>query len=212
MIITTDFILRCWRSPAGAKRGGPIGRLARGCALAGLTLVLAFQNAAHAEGASFQSVRLEATDEGYQLDAELDIALTAAMQEAVRKGVPLYFVVEFELTRSRWYWLDQVVARATRERRIGYAPLTDQYKVSVSGVSQNVASFADVKRILSRVRSWTVIEKGRLKPGEKYNAAVRFRLDSSQLPKPFQLNVLASKEWSLSSDWYRWPVTGEGKP
>jgi hypothetical protein len=165
-----------------------------------------------AEGAVFQSVRLEATDEGYQLDAELDLNLTTAMQEAVRKGVPLYFVVEFELSRGRWYWLDQVVARATRERRVGFAPLTDQYRISVSGVSQNVSSFDEVKRVLSRVRSWTVMEKGRLKAGEKYEAAVRFRLDNSQLPKPFQLNVLASKEWSLTSDWYRWTINGDGKP
>ncbi len=179
--------------------------------LAGIICALCLPGIAAAEGASFQSVRLEATDEGYQLDAEIDITLTATMQEAVRKGVPLYFVVEFELTRGRWYWLDQVVASARRERRIGFAPLTDQYRVTVSGVSQNVASFDEVKRILSRVRSWTVLERGRLKAGEKYQAAVRFRLDTSQLPKPFQLNVLASKEWSLSSDWYRWTVVGEDK-
>ncbi|HEX9392832.1 MAG TPA: DUF4390 domain-containing protein [Usitatibacteraceae bacterium] len=182
------------------------------CVFIGIAFALGVPRIAAAEGATFHSVRLEATDEGYQLDAELDISLTAGMQEAVRKGVPLYFVVEFELTRNRWYWLDQVVARATRERRIGFAPLTDQYRVTVSGVSQNVSSFDEVKRILSRVRSWTVLEKGRLKPGEKYQAAVRFRLDTSQLPKPFQLNVLASKEWSLSSDWYRWTVSGDDKP
>lgn len=219
MTITTDFITRCWRSPSRRKRAACwpfrdcFTPLFRGLSIfCVLVLGMWLPHIAAAEGAAFQSVRLEVTDEGYQLDAEIDIALTAGMQEAVRKGVPLYFIVEFELRRGRWYWLDQVVARATRERRIGFAPLTDQYRVSVSGVSQNVASFDDVKRILSRVRSWTVLEKGRLKPGEKYEAAVRFRLDTSQLPKPFQLNVLASKEWSLSSDWYRWTVNGDGKP
>ena len=219
MTITTDFITRCWRSPSRRERAAcwpfrdSFTPLFRGLSIfCVLVFGMWLPHIAAAEGAAFQSVRLEVTDEGYQLDAEIDIALTAGMQEAVRKGVPLYFIVEFELRRGRWYWLDQVVARATRERRIGFAPLTDQYRVSVSGVSQNVASFDDVKRILSRVRSWTVLEKGRLKPGEKYEAAVRFRLDTSQLPKPFQLNVLASKEWSLSSDWYRWTVNGDGKP
>ena len=214
MIITTDFITRCWRNPSHTERTARL-IVRAGLALyvlCALVFSVCLSRIAAAEGASFQSVRLEATDEGFQLDAEIDITLTASMQEAVRKGVPLYFVVEFELTRSRWYWLDQVIARATRERRIGFAPLTDQYRVTVSGVSQNVSSFDEVKRILSRVRSWTVLEKGRLKPGEKYEAAVRFRLDTSQLPKPFQLNVLASKEWSLSSDWYRWTVNGDGKP
>ena len=135
------------------------------------------------------------------------------MEQAVRKGVPLYFTVEFEVTRGRWYWFDQVMVRERRDRRVAFAPLTDQYRITVSGISQYVTSFEDVKRVLSRVRSWNVIEKGRLKPGEKYEAAVRFRLDTAQLPKPFQLNVLASKEWSLESDWYRWTISGgEQKP
>lgn len=157
-----------------------------------------------AEGVIVKSAKLESTEEGYQLDADFDFQLNAAMQEAVRKGVPLYFVVEFELTRGRWYWLDQKVAQESRDRRLSYAPLTEQYRITVSGVSQNVSNFEEVRRILSRVRSWTVVEKGKLKPGERYEAALRFRLDTAQLPKPFQLSVMTSKEWSLASDWHRW--------
>ena len=65
----------------------------------------------------------------------------------------------------------------------------------------------DVRRVISRLRSWTVAEKGQLKQGEKYEAALRLRLDTSQLPKPFQLNVITSKEWSLASEWHRWSFT-----
>jgi hypothetical protein len=162
---------------------------------------------AHAEGATITDAKLEATEDGYQIEADLQLQLTATLQEAVRKGVPLYFVVEFELSRGRWYWFDQTVMSASRERRVSYAPLTDQYRISFSGISQNVTSFEEVRRALSRVRSWTVLEKGKLRAGEKYDAALRFRLDTSQLPKPFQLNAIASKEWSLASDWYRWVVT-----
>lgn len=169
---------------------------------------------AHAEGATITNAKLDASEDGYQVDADIELQLTAALQEAVRKGVPLYFVAEFELTRGRWYWVDQTITFASRERRISYAPLTDQYRISYSGISQNVSSFEDVRRALSRVRSWTVIEKGKLRVGERYDAALRFRLDTSQLPKPFQLNVIASKEWSLSSDWYRWTFIApmESKP
>ena len=168
-------------------------------------------SSAFAEGATISSAKLEASEEGYQIDADIELQLTATLQDAVRKGVPLYFIVEFELSRGRWYWLDQTLTSVSRERRISYAPLTDQYRISYSGISQNVSTFEDVRRALSRVRSWTVLEKGRLRPGEKYDAALRFRLDTSQLPKPFQLNVIASKEWGLSSDWYRWTVTAPGE-
>jgi len=162
---------------------------------------------AHAEGAAIASAKIELTDEGYQLNADIDLQLSPVLQEAVRKGVPLYFVAEFQLTRGRWYWLDQSVISAKRDRRVSYAPLTEQYRVITSGISQNVTTFEDVRKLLSRVRSWTIAEKGQLRPGEKYEAALRFRLDTAQLPKPFQLNVITSKDWTLSSEWHRWGYT-----
>jgi hypothetical protein len=173
------------------------------------SLSLLIPQGAWAEGATIRNAKLEATEDGYQLNADIDVQLTAAMQEALRKGMPLYFVVDFELTKGRWYWFDQGIASVSRDRRVVYAPLTDQYRVTVAGFSQNVSTIEEVQRILSRVRSWAVLDKGRLKLGERYEAAVRFRLDNAQLPKPFQLNVLASRDWSLSSDWYRWTVNGD---
>ncbi len=197
-MFTTDSITHFWRRRVKARQQC-VSLLA--CAWFFLPSL------AGAQSASISTARLEATEEGYQLNADIELQLTAGMQEAVRKGVPLYFVAEFQLTRGRWYWLDQNVISATRDRRISYAPLTDQYRIATSGISQNVSSFDDVSRVISRIRSWTVAEKGQLKPGEKYEAALRFRLDTSQLPKPFQLNVITSKEWSLSSEWHRWSVT-----
>ncbi|HEX4857466.1 MAG TPA: DUF4390 domain-containing protein, partial [Usitatibacteraceae bacterium] len=139
------------------------------------------------------AAKLELTDEGYQLNADVELQLAPALFEAVRKGVPLYFQAEFELTRGRWYWFDQRIASAQRERRLSFAPLTDQYRVVTSGISQTLSSAEDVARVLSRIRSWTVAERGQLKAGERYEAALRFRLDSSQLPKPFQLSVLTAR-------------------
>lgn len=181
-----------------------VRRLGAGaCLILGATLG-ATADSAHAEGAAVESAKIELTDEGYQLNADIELQLSPVLQDAVRKGVPLYFVAEFQLNRGRWYWLDQTVVAARRDRRVSYAPLTEQYRVITSGISQNVTTFEDVRRLLSRVRSWTIAEKGQLKPGEKYEAALRFRLDTAQLPKPFQLNVITSKDWALSSDWYRW--------
>ena len=198
-MFTTDSITRYWRRRVKSRQP---------CAwLLTCVILLLMPAMARAQSASITTAKLEVTEDGYQLDADIDLQLTAGMQDAVRKGVPLYFIAEFQLTRGRWYWLDQRVISATRDRRISYAPLTDQYRIAISGISQNVSSFEEVRRALSRIRSWTVAEKGQLKPGEKFEAALRFRLDTSQLPKPFQLNVITSKEWSLSSEWYRWSVT-----
>jgi len=198
-MFTTDFITRSWRRRVSTWRAA---RQSLAC-----LILVAAPVVVLAQSANITNAKLDVTEDGLQLNADIELQLTAGMQEAVRKGVPLYFIAEFQVTRGRWYWLDQSVISATRDRRVSYAPLTDQYRIAVSGISQNVSSFEEVKRALSRIRSWTVAEKGQLKPGEKYEAALRFRLDTSQLPKPFQLNVITSKEWSLSSDWYRWSVT-----
>lgn len=202
MIFTTDFITRYWR-----RRVKQLPQVVWLCACTLLVILVLLPAAARAQSASVSNAKLDITEDGYQLNADFELQLTTGMQEAVRKGVPLYFVAEFQLTRGRWYWLDQNVISANRDRRVSYAPLTDQYRVAVSGISQNVTTFDDVRRVLSRIRSWTVAEKGQLRPGEKYEAALRFRLDTSQLPKPFQLNVITSKEWSLASDWHRWSFT-----
>lgn len=170
-------------------------------------LMLIWPTFATADIVKVTSARLEQTEDGYQLNADFDLQLSSTLLEAVRKGVPLYFDVEFELTRDRWYWLDDVVVKGSRERRLSYSPLTEQYRLTTSGISQNISSAEDVRRVLSRIRSWTVAERGKFKPGEKLRAAVRFRLDTAQLPKPFQLNTIGSREWSLSSEWQRWTVT-----
>jgi hypothetical protein len=170
-------------------------------------LMLVWPTLAAGDTVKVISARLEQTEDGYQLNADFDLQLSSTLLEAVRKGVPLYFDVEFELTRDRWYWLDDVVVKGSRERRLSYSPLTEQYRLTTSGISQNISTAEDVRRVLSRIRSWTVAERGRFKPGEKMQAAVRFRLDTAQLPKPFQLNTIGSREWSLSSEWQRWTVT-----
>lgn len=163
--------------------------------------------AAQADGVKLKSAKLELTDDGYQVNADFDLQLATSLLETIRKGVPLYFTVDFEITRSRWYWLDEVATRTSRERRVSYAPLTEQFRLNTAGISQNLTSAEDVQRVLSRIRSWTIADRGKFKPGDKFEAAIRFRLDTAQLPKPFQLNTFGSREWNLSSEWSRWTVT-----
>ncbi len=173
----------------------------------GLLLCLVLPAAARADGVQVKTAKIEATEDGYQLNADFDLQLASTLLETIRKGVPLYFVVEFELSRGRWYWLDEVAIRAVRERRVSYAPLTEQFRLNTAGISQNLSHADDVRRVLSRIRSWIIAEKGKFKPGEKLDAAIRFRLDTAKLPKPFQLNTIGSREWDLSSDWHRWTIT-----
>ena len=38
-------------------------------------------------------------------------------------------------------------------------------------------------------------------------AALRLRLDSTQLPRAFQVSAVGSRDWIISSDWHRWTVS-----
>lgn len=141
------------------------------------------------------------------LNAEFDLALNPTLEEALQNGVPLYFVLETEIARPRWYWLDEKVHSTSTTWRVSYAPLSQQYRVASGLFSQNVGSIAEVERLIGRVTSRPIMRAADLSPGARYEGAVRLRLDVNQLPKPFQVNALASREWQLASDWRRFPFT-----
>ena len=160
-----------------------------------------------AEGISVRSATIEPADDGWQIDAQFDVQFSPRLAEAVNRGVALYFIVEFEISRPRWYWFDEKPIQATQLYKISYTPLLRQYRLSVGNIYQNFNSFEEVTRVLSRLRGWHVADKGALKKDQVYQAAVRMRLDTAQLPKPFQLNAIASRDWTLESDWHRWSMT-----
>lgn len=144
-------------------------------------------------------------DEGYVLSADFRFELNPRLEEAVARGVTLYFVADFELMRNRWYWFDEKLVSRNQVFRLYYHALTLQYRLSTGGLHQSFPTLAEALRMLSRLRNWQVIEVGdKAKAGETYDAALRLRLDVTQLPRPFQISALGSKDWALSSDWKVW--------
>lgn len=160
-----------------------------------------------AEGIQVRSAVLEAGTDGYRLNADFDISFTHTLEDALNKGVALYFVTEFELTRPRWYWFDQKVVELRQQFKLSYNALTRQYRLSVGTLYQNYATLEEAVNVMSQLHNRLVAEKDALEKDQKYAAALRMKLDLSQLPKPFQVNALASNDWTLSSDWHRWEVT-----
>ena len=122
--------------------------------------------------------------------------------------MPLYFLLEFEVIRPRWYWLNEKVFNTQQQYRLAYNALTRQYPARRRfALPEFCGSLAETLDFLSRVRRRQVLEPGTLSKGNTYMAGVRMRLDVSQLPKPFQLNALASRDWNFGSEWHRWSVT-----
>ena len=150
---------------------------------------------------------LQPAAEGYLVDADFEFELNARLEEALNNGVALAFVVEFELTRPRWYWFDEKLASARLEQRLSYNPLLRQYRVSRGPLQHNYSALADALAGLDQVRGWLALEHDRLSLDTSYVAALRMRLDTGQLPKPFQFTALTDREWNVSSQWKRLPFT-----
>jgi hypothetical protein len=159
---------------------------------------------AHADVVPVKSAELRVDEGDLILSAEFGLTLTPSLEEALQKGIPLYFTVEFELLRARWYWLDEKIAEWSITYRVSYSALTQKYRVASGPLGQAFESLEEVERFIGRVASRPVGRADALAKGGRYEAAIRIKLDVNQLPKPFQVNALASREWQLASDWHRW--------
>ena len=168
-----------------------------------LGAALAVAPVARADDIEITDVRLVATEDGVVLAADFAFDLNPRLAEAVTNGVPLYFAVEFELTRPRWYWFDEKAAVKRLQLRLSYHALSRQYRLSTGVLQRNYPTLEEALNVLRRVRNWQVVERGTALADAAYEAAVRMRLDVTLLPKPFQLSALTSRDLSLESAWKR---------
>jgi Domain of unknown function (DUF4390) len=189
------------RSPLDPSRSSA---LALFVALVWAACWLAVAAPARADTIPVRTAELRIEEGEVLLNAEFDLTLNPTLEEALQRGVPLYFILEFELTRGRWYWFDEKVGQTSLTYRVSYNALTRQYRVGSGLLAQTLGSLEEVERYIGRVTSRPVARADGLAKGMRYEASIRLRLDVAQLPKPFQVNALASREWTLASDWYRW--------
>lgn len=174
-------------------------------------LAFSLQHAtAHADGIDIQEAHLESSDEGYRLSAIYDFDLNRGLEDALSRGIPLYFTTEIEITKPRWYWFDAKEVVNSQTVRISYNVLTRQYYAAIGNrLHQSFDSLDDALSLVRRPSRWVVADNGTLKPGTTYEVAVRMQLDVAQLPKPFQIHALNSSDWRLSSDWERFDYTAD---
>ena len=171
--------------------------------LLGLVLLLSIGTTQAADIVA-ENARLIAGDEGYSLNADYKVALNPRLEEAVNKGIALFFTADFELTRSRWYWFDRTVTQRSKTFQLSYHALTRQYRLSSGALHQSFSTLAEALQVLSRLRHWPVIEKGEISEGVDYMASTRLRLDPSQMAKTFQVSALSNRDWNPSSEWLTW--------
>ncbi|HEX2333715.1 MAG TPA: DUF4390 domain-containing protein [Burkholderiales bacterium] len=176
--------------------------------IGGLLVFLLAAPSAQAQEIEVREVALRSVEDGLALDVDFGFELTPRLAEVVANGVPLYFRVEFELTRRRWYWFDQTAASQRLSLRLSYHALSRQYRLSTGLLQQSFPTLEEALNVLQRVRNWLVVDRSVRLSDADYEAAVRMRLDTALLPKPFQLSALTGRELHLESPWKRFIVRG----
>jgi Domain of unknown function (DUF4390) len=179
--------------------------------LLGCWLAVAGSALANDKSAVKQAV-IQATPQGYVLDADIDIILTPTLEDALTKGINLHFLLELELTRPRNWWFDEGIAEPVRKMRMYYHLLLRRYVVETGYTTRTAATLDEALAMLGRVDDWQVLERGALTPGKYYEARLRLRLNTAQLPKPLSIGAVTGDKWELATPWHGWSFEAPALP
>lgn len=158
----------------------------------------------HAAEPEIRYAEIVLREDGYVVNADIQLELNPRLVEAVNRGVALHFAAEFSIGQPRWYWLDESIAERRLEYRLSYHPITRSYRLSIGNLHRSFDTIDEAVRSMLRIRHWQIVPTERLQAGVSYNAALRFLHDTSLLPKPFQVTAIGSRDWNLATDWTRW--------
>jgi hypothetical protein len=196
LLSLTAGLSRACVSPGGfARRVGTGGWLA----MLGLVGMLCIAAPAHAQGIELPQLEVSRIEGGgLNLDFEVKLNLSHAVEDALQRGVPMYFTAEAEVMRPRWYWRDERVARASRTWRVAYQPLTSSWRVSLGAFGQTYPSLNYALGAISRTTRWRIADGDQIDAGDHYYVDFSYRLDNSLLPRPLQLDLTVQPDWRLS--------------
>lgn len=177
-------------------------------------------HAANADGptpANISFLQVERSEGAVFLNAQLSFDLPAPIEDVLLKGIPLFFVAEAEVRRDRWYWYDKKLAVATRQIRLAYQPLTRRWRLNVAnssggnsnsgisgsglggGLPQYFDTLAEALSKVQRISRWRIVELAELDPDVLHTVELNFKLDISQLPRPFQIGLIGQNDWNVST-------------
>jgi hypothetical protein len=210
-VSTTVFITHSLKKAAAddcrQRRGHALARWLLGACLC----VLLAWAPGPASATEITQLRVERGEDGVHLSALVRFDLPLVVEDALLKGIPMFFVVEADIYRDRWYWTDPRVASTARTIRLAYQPLTRRWRVNIASglitsssglratLNQNYETLSEALSAIQRVARWKIGEAGDVDPDASYKLDFSFRLDLSQLPRPFQIGVAGQRDWNISA-------------
>ncbi len=153
-----------------------------------------------AQGVEVLELAARRDEASVQLDYQLRVTLPTPVEDAALRGVPIYFTAQAALWRPRWYWRDERIARARREWRLSFQPLTSTWRVSQGGLGQSFPNLAEALAAMTRSTAWRVADAREVEPDGRHYVEFSWRLDTTQLPRPMQIGlggIGGASVWSL---------------
>ena len=190
------------------KNINPDNGLKRFCVSWLCALLVLFGTAASAT--ELTQLKVNRAEDGIYLSAVVQFDLPPVVEDALSKGIPMFFVVEADIYRDRWYWTNRRVASATRTIRLAFQPLTRRWRVNiVSGLinssaglratfNQNYDTLGEALSAVQRLARWRIADNAEIDADASHKLEFSFRLDLSQLPRPFQIGVAGQRDWNIS--------------
>ncbi len=154
---------------------------------------------------TIKNAEINSQFEAYLLNADFDLSFNDDLDEAIRKGIPVNFIIEFELKKPRKYWFDEEVAKKTKEILLTYHALSKQFILSES--ENHLIAFDNLtqaKNELKRIKNWRIFDKSQIDDTDKYSAYLQVKLDQTKLPKQLQADITSNQEWQLASKQFQW--------
>ena len=167
---------------------------------------------------------VERDEDGVYLSAIVRFDLPTVVEDALLKGIPMFFVAEADTYLNRWYWVDKRVASATRTIRLAYQPLTRRWRVNIvtglinnsaglrATLNQNYDTLPEAMSAVQRLSRWRIADNGEVEADVAYQLEFSFNLDLSQLPRPFQIGVAGQKDWTISAQRNERLLLGAARP
>ncbi len=155
--------------------------------------------AVRAQSVELATLHLQRAEGALNLEFAARVTLPKAVEDALQRGVPIYFVADAQLMRNRWYWRDERVSRVSRSWRIAYQPLTSSWRVSLGGLYQTYPTLNEALGIASRSAAWKLAELAQLDPDKSYYVEFSYKLDTTQLPGPMQFGLGGQSDWAVGA-------------
>ena len=158
-----------------------------------------------------RSAIAELRDGVYYLNANIGYRLSTEAVDALNSGVPLGIRLDIEIIHPRRWWFDDDSVALRQSYQLEYHALSERYIVLNinSGDQSSFASLSAALEHIGRIQRLPLLDRPVLADDRGYYVRMRASLDQEQFPGPLRLLAFWRRDWSIASEWYRWPLRSE---